>query len=306
MAELGTSTGDVAKEFDSAASTSVDVGKVDRLHKKQNATGESETVEEMKSELHQANKKGYREGGIVRPNSKRKSDDGADHKYMLTSMTATNCNLEECTFDGPPQKIVVSITELVKEFNVYEGRVQTKVPRFDSVLKSDEWNDLYVVSSIHIAIKTKTEEVGTFHDSLQLFHSPYGVRPCKPFKKEELRLVAACMNVSKKSSPMSIGVGYFAEAKSPYYINGTIQLPVKNDGTLRKSYWMVPAWFVAVVKDEKERNMKIIWESVKVGNLDVPVPILVNTRQVQANEELKRFHSGTDTPAPPAAKKQRT
>ena len=34
MAELGTSTGDVAKEFDSAASTSVDVAKVDRLHKK--------------------------------------------------------------------------------------------------------------------------------------------------------------------------------------------------------------------------------------------------------------------------------
>ena len=100
----------------------------------------------------------------------------------------------------------------------------------------------------------------------------------------------------------------------------------------------IPAWFVQVVNGKDERagpplnpfhrhhhetfdtlggwagdasedddrvNMRVEFRKKQIGNLEVSIPVMVNSRKVRAGELLRRFATKDEIPEPPASKKRK-
>ena len=64
-------------------------------------------------------------------------------------------------------------------------------------------------------------------------------------------------------------------------------------------------WAGDASEDDDRVNMRVEFRKKQIGNLEVSIPVMVNSRKVRAGELLRRFATKDEIPEPPASKKRK-
>ena len=244
-----------------------------------------ETVDQMKDQLFQAAKMGWKVGAYVQP-----KDHESISTWKISAFEGSIATLVERVGGHDGGEIKVELPELMKKYRVHKGKVTELLEGWSfttnlcSPLSSAAWKYDIVKSSIHIAIYEQYKLHEHHVEHLEVLQHPLTVKVKAAFKAKTLRLVAASCRLDRKSTKDSICVGNFDLIESEVHMNSHFVSPMVKDGEAAKSPWVCPFWAVTTCKDNG--NMDLINEKVNVHGIDVLVPILINTSDLKPNTEL--------------------
>ena len=119
----------------------------------------------------------------------------------------TGVELKECTFDHTPNEEIVALSDFLKTWVAYSGKVQQKMPPHSPCFENDDWAEAAVNAAVTLAMRKKVEEIGIADDKVELYYSPYSARSQGDFAKGALKLVAATMHISSKPNNNCISLG---------------------------------------------------------------------------------------------------
>ena len=237
-----------------------------------------ETVEEMKSLLHQVGKLGY----SVDATLARKESAEMCFFRVMSMDDETVTMVEMCEgHDGPAHD--VPLADLMDQYRVHKGKVTSMLkgwgPESNPCSPTSSAAFALEVSKAAVCLAMKTcyakHECHVKH--LQLLQHPTTVKVKQAFKNGELILPAASMKIEKKAGKASLDVGLNLFA-APHFAQ-----PLEKSGEPNKSAWVVPFW---LVDESSEPNMQMRHEEVDVMGMTVFVPVLVNKGPLKSGATL--------------------
>ncbi len=179
----------------------------------------------------------------------------------------------------------------MSKWRLHKGKVTQPLPGWypaNGPHQSEAWTAEAVRGAICIAVRSQSMKHQDTAKHLKIFINPSMVILTKGFKAGSLHIVASSSRVDKTKAGGSIGLGQFdigGEAKHYYLLKHFVQ-PIDSKGELNKGAWVAPFWLVKQVEDPDDANMKVVFTQTQVSNITVPVPSLVNKKDMQVGDEL--------------------
>ena len=151
------------------------------------------------------------------------------------------------------------------------------------------WKFEAAKSAVTLALRCVYELMEPMGKHLDIFVKPVAVRPSVNIKAGQLMLAPATTHVVRKGSPSSLCVGKYdlgGEKLEQLFISPMFTAPLAADGSVNKAPFVCPFWQLACSQTKKDANMQLKVFPYTVADIKVRVPILVNTKDIEASEEL--------------------
>ena len=246
-----------------------------------------DTVEQLKSKMHQAKKLGFVVDAVVTPKAELqlwRITDISDVHIVCSQVVAGKVQ-------GEPKTIVWD--QVFASWRLHKGRVTAMLPGWSlenkcSPLDSQVWQFEAAKSAVTLALMSEYKDHQHIVDKLELLQNPTSVLTTDEFKIGGLQLVPASQRIERKQGDKGLPVGKFSIGGdlTKLYITPQFVPPMNAQGEANKAAWVAPFWLVTQT-DDNDANMKLTFAKRVVHDYVVYVPILKNNKRLAIGDELK-------------------
>ena len=253
-----------------------------------------DSVEEMKSKMHQAAKLGFMVDAYIAPKQQTETQ---TYKIIAVSETDLEVNLIEAgSVKG--EKLTITWDKVFADWRLHKGKVTAKMTGWSheqkcSPLHSKLWLFEGAKGAITMALIAEYASKEHLVDGLEMLQHPTSVRANRDFKAGELQLIPASQRIERKQGDKGVPVGRFAlsgEDKTqltPLFVMPQFVPPTNAQGEANKTPWVAPFWAVVGAADANDSNMDLGYIKHELNGYTVYVPVLKNTKKLTAGDELK-------------------
>ena len=249
-----------------------------------------QSVQQMKSKVFQAKNMGFKEGVFV-------IEKGIDEPciWQLLKYNGDVVNLQKMELGRHSGGRTVQVEEILDGWRVHSGTVTALLPGYDfqaktaSPMTSAIWKFEAAKSAVTLALRYVYELMEPMCKDLDIFVKPIAVRASVRVKSGQLMLAPATTHILRKGSQSSIAVGKFdlgGDKPEALFITAQFAAPLTSDGEPSKAPFVCPFWQIASTQSKQKANMQLKCFHHAIHDIKVRVPILVNTKDIEPNEEL--------------------
>ena len=250
------------------------------------AKSSMETIEQMKSQLFQVQKLGFKVDAVITP---KESEEMVHYRIKSMSETSVQTALsrEGHELEGPE----ILLAEVLEKYRLVKSKITELLPGWDadsnscSPLSSSVWQSDLAKASISLAMAKLYGDHEESVKNLELLQNPTSVKVKVAYAKGELKLPAASMKIDRKESKSSIPVGL------GMHVSTHFNAPLDKHGKANTAKWVCPFWLVGDSKQgDVGPNMVMRYEKVEVMKEQVNVPVLVNSVALREGDTLLWKH----------------
>ena len=243
----------------------------------------------MRSKVFQANKIGIRKDAFMTEKSSEEVK-----PYKIVDITEDSATLRLMIDGDEDQERTITMNDLLHKWRVHKGKVTEKLEDWGNGTKASPcesfaWCYDGVKGAVFMACRKLFIDHESANDHLVVLQHPTKVKATKTFRVGALKLVAASTRLDRKDSKGAIPVcdfdfpehGQLTLFMAPMFVGLRT-----SSGEASKTPWVAPFWLVRECDEEDDANMKLICMEEKVGNVHVKVPVLTNSKEIKAGDEL--------------------
>ena len=243
-------------------------------------TTKPESLDELRSTVHQVAKHGYAIGAHVVNKEAQEVQ-----VFEVVALTEVSAVLLErgLVLTSSPESLTVSLHELTEAWKPFKGKVTCPLkgwtPAIGYPMASEDFCWEAIKGRVFTAMVKAHRDSSAGLEHLSLMQNPNLVVCHSEVKKGQLLIVATSMTVAKKHCNNGIALGQLQLPGSPHTFQA--YLP-KDPHTFKKEElaWASPFWMVQ--HDEEAPNLVMQFAQVEMDDFTIGIPVLVNKKKLPA------------------------
>lgn len=243
-----------------------------------------ESLEEMKSAVHQVSKLGFSVGAHV---VNKKTENVQVFEVIAITSEAAMLLERGLIMTKAPTSLSVNLKKLTEEWKPFKGKITCPLKGWSSEIGSPFGSQEFcwevIKGKIMNAMMKLYGDNMKVLQHLKLMQNPNMVICTKEMKPRELCLVVAATYVMQKTCPQAIKLGTFSLPGTSHVFHAFMP---KDPATIKQEalVWAIPFWMVQ--SDEDTPNMHMEFKEVHIDGMSIHIPMLLNKKKIEANTIL--------------------